>query len=151
MAIEAKFALTTEAKRRVGEMWAYGTSYQVQTFALSAGGHDPTDPTMALAIDPASPTMPGTILFGPEAIDEVIWGTDTCPTFVCRLDQQEYSGDLSSIGLFATIVADPIPRPPGAPAAPLVGYQFLFGVYNRPRIIVTDSDGPFEFHLTPFL
>lgn len=151
MAIETKVALTTEAKRRTGEMWAYGTSFQVNYFAISAGGHDPTDPTMALAIDPASPTMPGTILFGPEPIDSVEWGSDTCPTFVCTIDQGEYSGDLSSVGLFAEIVADPIPRPPGAPAAPAIGYQFLFGVYNRPLLVLTATDGPTDFKLTPFL
>lgn len=151
MAIETKVALTTEAKRRTGEMWAYGTSFQVKYFVFSAGGHDPTDPTMALAIDPAATTLPGSILFGPEPIDDVVWGSDTCPTFVARLDQGEYSGDMSSLGLVAEIVADPIPRPPSAPPAPLIGYQFLFGVYNRPLMIITDTDGPIEFHLTPFL
>lgn len=146
MAFEARALVTNEGKERIGEMWATGKSYQVTHFAVTAGGHDPTDPTTALAVDPAATTMPGEPhIFGPEPVDSYEWESDLCPTFVCTIEQGELIGIMSSVGLYATIVYSPIPGDPE------VGTRFLFGVYNRPMLILTSTDGPTDFRLTPFM
>ncbi len=151
MAFDAFAVLTNEARRRTGEMWAYGTSFQVLYFSVSEGGHDPGDPTTGIAVDPAATTMPGTPFFGPEAIDEILWFNDVCPTFRCRVDSGEIVGNMSSIGLYADVVFVGPPRPVGAPVAPVLGYRFLYAVYNRPRLTLTATDGPTDFRLTPFM
>jgi hypothetical protein len=147
MAYEAQALVTSLAKQRTAQMWAYGTSFMVKYFEFSAGGHDPSDDTTALAPDPAATALSGTVLFGPEQIDSLEWNSISCPTFVCVIEQGEYAGELSSIGLIAEIVyvggTDPDP--------PVVGTQFLFAVYNRPKLILTSTDGPTTFKLTPFL
>lgn len=230
MANESKALVSTIAKQRLAEMLAYGTSYQVKYFEVSAGGHDPTDPTTALAADASWTEIPGVVLFGPEPIDSIEWETATCPIFVCTIDQGEYTGDLSSVGLVAEIVyvgfnvaasasrtftfadnnpsADTITSSSGSfisdgfvagmyvtvagtasndglyqistvattvitltaaatlvaegpvasgtltggwhPDPPVVGEQFLFAVYNRPRLTLTSTDGPTTFRLMPF-
>ena len=230
MANEAKALVTTIAKQRLAEMFAYGTSYRVKYFEVSAGGHDPTDPTTALAADASWTEIPGTTLFGPEPIDGVEWEVATCPIFVCTIEQGEYTGDLSSVGLIAEIVyvgfdvaatasrtftfndnspsADTIVCSAGSfisdgfaagmyitvsgtmlndgfyqistvtatamtltttatltaegpitagvitggwhPDPPVLGEQFLFAVYNRPRATLTSTDGPTTFRLMPF-
>jgi len=149
MAYEARAVITNLAKQYTADMWAYGTSFQVMYFQISAGGHDPTDPTTALAPDPAATTMPGTVLFGPEVIDSVTWESIMCPKFNCVIEQGEYVGELSSVALVAKIVYDPA-RPAGAPASPGLGTEFLFALYNRPRLILTSTDGPTTFSLMPF-
>jgi len=145
MAYESFAVLTNEAKRRIGEMWATGKSYQVKYFSLSSGGHDPTDPTIALAIDPASTDMPGTIvIFGPEPIDGYEWTSDFCPVFICRIETGEVVGSVSSVGLYAEIVYSPIPGDPE------VGTRFLFAVHNRPLMVFTGIDSA-EFRLNVFM
>lgn len=147
MSFEAKSLITTVAKQHTARSWAYGTSFRVKYFVTSAGGHDPSDPTTALAPDAAALTIPGTILFGPEAIDDIEWASITCPTYVCTLELGEFTGELSSVGLIAEFVyvdaSDPDP--------PLVGDQFLYCVYNRPRVNLTSTDGPTTFDVMPFL
>ncbi|KKM84338.1 hypothetical protein LCGC14_1300190 [marine sediment metagenome] len=147
MSFAAKALVTTLAKQHTARSWAYGSSFQVKYFSISAGGHDPTDPTTALAADASAVAIPGVVLFGPEAIDSITWESITCPTFVCTLDQGEYTGELSSVGLIAEFVyadaSDPDP--------PLVGDQFLYAIYNRPRVSLTSTDGPTTFNLMPFL
>ena len=150
MAHEARAVVTNEAKQRTAEMWAYGTSFKVMYFEISAGGHDPADPTTALAPDPSATAIPGVVLFGPEVIDSVEWESIMCPRFICTIDQGEYIGELSSVGLKARIVYDPA-RPAGAPVSPGLAYEFLFAVYNRPRLILTSTDGPTNFELMPFM
>lgn len=147
MAFAAKALVTTLAKQHTARMWAYGTSFQVKYFEISAGGHDPTDPTTALAADPAATSIPGTTLFGPEAIDDITWESIICPIFQCVIEQGEYTGELSSVGLIAEFVyvdaSDPDP--------PSVGEQFLYAIYNRSRVNLTSTDGPTTFNLMPFL
>lgn len=231
MAFEAKALITNLAKQRIAEMWAWGTAYQVKYFEVSAGGHDPLDPTTALAADPAATSIPGTVLFGPEPIDAIEWETATCPVFVCTIQQGEYTGELSSVGLIAEVVyvgfsstasasrtftyADNDPSPDTitassgsfvtdgfaagmyvtvsgttsndgtyqistvtastltlsataeltnegplatstltggwTPNPPVLGEQFLFAIYNRPRVNLTSTDGPTTFKLMPFM
>lgn len=146
MAFEAQALATNEAAQRTVSMWDYGTSFRIKYFEVSAGGHDPNDPTTALTPDPAATSIPGLVLFGPEPIDGIIKETITCSKYACTIEQGEYTGELSSVGLIAEIVyqgaADPDP--------PAIGYQFLFAVYNRPRLNITPTDGPVTFLLTPF-
>jgi len=152
MAYEAQISVTNIAKQYTAQGWAYGTSFIVKWFQISDGGHDPSDPTTALAVDPAATVMPGDPpTFGPEPIDDIEWQTISCPTFVCTINQGEYTGGLSSIALVAEIIDAGISRPSGAPAAPSVGDTFLFGIYNRPLLIITATDGPVTFKLTPRL
>lgn len=147
MAFASKALVTTLAKKNTARMWAYGTSFRVKYFEISAGGHDPTDPTTALAADAAATSTPGTVLFGPEPIDSVDWESIIRPVFVCTLEQGEYTGELSSVGLIAEFVyvdaSDPDP--------PIVGEQFLYAIYNRSRINLTSTDGPTTFNLMPFM
>jgi len=150
MAFEAFAVVTNEAKQRNGEMWAYGTAFIVKYFSISNGGHDPADPTFALAVDPAATTMPGAILFT-DPITSITWYNDLCPTFVCTLHKGDLVGSMSSVALFAEIVYQGIARPAGAPPVPALGYQFLYGVYNRPQLNLTATDGPTVFELTPFM
>ncbi len=145
MAFESFAVLTNEAKRRIGEMWATGKSYKVKYFSLSSGGHDPVDPTIALAIDPAATEMPGvTVIFGPEPINGYEFTSDFCPVFLCRIETGEVIGSVSSIGLFAEVVYSPIPGDPE------VGTTFLYAVHNRPLMVFTGTDSA-EFRLNVFM
>ena len=57
--------------------------------------------------------------------------------FICTIEQGEYAGELSSIGLIAEFVyVDPTDPDP-----PVVATQFLYAIYNRPRLILTSTDG----------
>jgi len=152
MAYEAFAVVTNEAKQRTGEMWAYGTSFQVKYFGVTDGGHDPADATTALAVDPSAIVMPGAPAFFTDPITSITWYNDLCPTFVCTIQKGDIIGGMSSIGLIAEIVyAGVVPRPAGSPVVPLVGYQFLYAVYNRPQLLLTATDGPTVFELTPFM
>ena len=231
MAYEAKALITTLAKQYEAEGWAYGIASMVKYFSCSAGGHDPLDPITAIAADPSATSLPGTVLFGPEDIDDIEWESAICPRFVCQIDQGEFTGELSSVGLIAEITdvgflvsastartfsfvdnapaADTITCSSGSfitdgfaagmyvtvgnttsnngtyeistvaaatitlvagesltaegplnsatltggyhPSPPALGTQYLFAIYNRPRLIITPTDGPTVFKLTPFL
>jgi hypothetical protein len=231
MAYEAKALVTTLAKQYEAEGWAYGLGTRVKYFSCSAGGHDPLDPVTALAADPAATSLPGTVLFGPEAIDSIEWESAICPKFVCQIDQGEFTGEISSVGLIGEITcigflvsasvsrtfsfvdntpaADTITCSSGSfvadgfaagmyvtvdgttsndgtyeiatvaaatitlvaaealtaegplnsatlnggfhPSPPELGTQYLFAIYNRPRLIITPTDGPTVFKLMPFL
>jgi len=136
MAFEALAVLTNEAKRRMAEVWNpnIGTCYRVKTFAVSAGGHDPNDPTTALTPDPSATTMPGAPpIFGPEPIDAYELVADDCPVYVCSIAQGEVTGGISTVALFAEIV-DSVANPGE------IGTSFLFAVYNRPLLILTGTD-----------
>lgn len=144
MAFESIAILTNEAKRRIGEGWNpnIGTCYQVKTFGVSAGGHDPNDPATALTPDPAATTMPGAPPIFTDVIDEYELVADDCPVFVCRIEQGEVTGGISSVALFAEIV-DSVANPGE------IGTVFLFAVYNRPLIILTGTDSV-EFRISVF-
>jgi hypothetical protein len=146
MAYECIAVPTNEAKQRISLMTMYGTSFRVDYFGITDKGHDPNDPRIALAVDPSDTQMPGgTPLFGPEPIDDKILRADFCPTFVCKILQGEYTGSMSSIGLFAEIVY----QDPSDPDPPALGYQFLYAVCNRPLFVVIGQDAP-TFNVTVF-
>lgn len=146
MAYEIIAIPTNEAKRRRARGDTYGTAYKVKYFAVTAGGHDPNDSRIAVAVDPAATTMPGGApLFGPELIDGVIWKSDFCPAYRCRVESGEYVGGVSSVGLWAEIVY----VDPSDPSPPALGYTFLFAVANRPLLNLVSVDFV-EFSLTVF-
>jgi hypothetical protein len=146
MAYECIAIPTNEAKQRISLMTMYGTSFRVDYFGITDGGHNPSDPRTALAVDPSDPQMPGGApLFGPELIDDKILRADYCPTFVCKILKGEYTGDMSSIGLFAEIVY----VDPSDPDPPTLGYQFLYAVCNRPLLVLIGQDAP-TFNVTVF-
>lgn len=144
MAFECIAIPTNETKRRKSFEDLYGTSFRVKYFGLSASGHNPTTPSVALVVDPSATTMPGGApLFGPAPITGYRYLTDFCPSFICKLQAGEYQGYVSSIGLFAEIVY----VDPSDPSPPSVGYTFLYAVCNRPLVSLTNVDAP-EFDVS---
>jgi len=144
MAYDSIAVITDEAKRRIGEGWVTGKSFQVKYFSISNGGHSATDPTVALAVDPSLTTMPGAVLFGPEPIDDYEWTSDNCPIFVCNVEAGEVIGSVSSLGLWGELVY----VPPGDTEP--VGTRFLFAIHNRPLVVFTGSDSA-EFRVNVFM
>ncbi len=146
MAFECIAIPTNEAKQRIALMTMYGTSFRVKYFGITDAGHDPNDPRIALAVDPADTQMPGgTPLFGPEPVDDYVLRSDYCPVYVCKILTGEYVGEMSSIGLFAEIVY----VDPSDPDPPSLGYQFLYAVCNRPLLVLIGIDEP-TFNVTVF-
>lgn len=146
MAYECIAIPTNEARRRRARSDTYGTSYIVKYFGLTAGGHDPLDSRIAIAVDPAATTMPGGApLFGPELIDGVTWMSDFCPKYICRVQTGEFAGGVSSIGLWAEIVY----IDPSDPDPPLLGTVWLYAVCNRALLNLVSADSA-EFGMTVF-
>lgn len=144
MAFDSIAVLTDEAKRRMGEGWVTGKSFIVKYFSLSGGGHNPLDPTVALAVDPTLTTMRGAVIFGPESIDNYEFAADNCPIFICNILPGEVIGAVSSLGLWGEIVY----VPPGDTEP--VGTRFLFAIHNRPLVVFTGSDSA-EFRVNVFM
>lgn len=139
MAFECIAIPTNEAKRRraFADMW--GTSFRVKYFALSASGHNPLSPNIALTVDPSATVIPGGApLYGPASITGYEYLTDFCPRFVCGLLAGEYQGYVSSIALYGEIVY----IDPSDPDPPSIGYTFLYAVCNRPLVTLTSDDDP---------
>lgn len=146
MAFECIAIPTNEAKRRLALMTMWGTAFRVKYFGLSDGGHNQLDPSIALAIDPSSQTIPGGVdLFGPEPVDDYTWQSDFCPIYVCRVLTGEYQGFVSSIALYAEIVSIGVEDPD----PPSLGDSFLYAVCNRPLLSLTNVDEP-TFDVTVF-
>lgn len=133
MAFEVKALLTDEARRRTAESWATGKSFQVVGFALGNAGHDPLDPTTALAPDPSLEDCQA-VVFGPKALAGFTYANDSCPVFECLLDFGEAVTLFSSVCLLAQIVYSPIPGDPE------LNDTFLFAVANFPQRPKTDVE-----------
>jgi len=144
MAYDSIAVITNEGKRRIGEMFVSGKSYKVSYFSITSGGHNPADPTVALAVDPNATDLDGANLLGPKPIGSIEYVSDFCPVFVCPVIAGELIGSVSSIGLWAELVY----VPPGDPEIP--GTQFLFAIHNRPLIVFTGSDSA-EFRISIFM
>ena len=146
MAFECIAVPTNAAKRYIALNGMYGSSAIVKYFGITDGGHNQLDPSIALAVDPSDPEMPGAPpLFGPEPIDDKILQSDFCPVYVCKILAGEYSGFMSSIGLYAEYVY----IDPSDPDPPTIGDQFLYAVCNRPLLTLTNVDAP-TFNVTVF-
>lgn len=130
-------ALTEEGRRRIADMTISGRGFQITKFVIGKGGHDSGDPTVPLSPNPAVVTLPyqnfgPKTLVKPTADTTGILVTSFCPKYTGLLDFNEANGEISNIGLVATIN-----YPPGDP---LLGTDFLFAVGNRPLVVKTDSD-----------
>lgn len=133
MAFEIKALLTDEGRRRTAEMWTTGKSYQVIGFTLGNAGHDPLDPTTAIAPDPALTDCPA-VVFGPKATASFTYANDYCPVWECIVDFGEGVTLFSSVCLLAQIVYSPIPSDPE------LNTTFLFAIANFPQRPKLDTE-----------
>src|SRR5690242_4086212 len=98
--------LTNEARRMEAQANLYGYGYRIEYFVIGSGGHDPGDASLALPLNLDAETLPGQF-FGPEPIDKSALISPTCPQWTCILQPGEAVGEISNIGLIATIVFIP--------------------------------------------
>lgn len=133
MAFEVKALLTDEARRRRAESDTTGKSFVVVGFVLGNAGHDPLDPTTALAPDPAQTECLATV-FGPKAVASFTYANDSCPVWDCLVDIGEGVTLFSSICLLAQIVYSPIPSDPE------LNETFLYAVANFPQRPKIDTE-----------
>jgi len=143
MAYDSIAVLTNEAKRRMTDGWKTGKSFRVRYFSIASTGHDPTDPTVSLTIDPAATTI-GPNIFGPEPIDAYESVSDYCPVFVCNVRAGEIVGAVSAVGLWAETICVPAGDPEPA------GTLFLFAIHHRPLLVFTGADSA-EFRVSVFM
>jgi len=141
MAFEIKVLKTDEARRRSAEAETTGKSFVVVGFLLGNAGHDPLDPTTALAPDPAQ-TECQAVVFGPKPTSSFTYANDACPVWECFLDKGEAVTLYSSLCLIAQIVTSPIPNDPEV----LNNTTFLYGVANFPQRPKFDTE-PFTFNV----
>ena len=98
--------LTTKGREIEAQKLLYGYGFKVEFFELGSGGHDPANPAIALPITPDDTTLRGLFL-GPEPIDIADLPNPTCPRFVCIAQPGEAIGQISNLGLIATITHIP--------------------------------------------
>jgi hypothetical protein len=138
-AISIIAALTDTGRARIADMTVSGRGFQVQQFVVGAGGHDPNNPTVVLTPDPSVTSLPDQT-YGPAPLVQTnppytgILISPYCPQFTGLLDTTQANGEISNVGLIATITSSLIPLDP------LVGTTFLFAIGNRPLIVKTDND-----------
>ena len=133
MAITVLAAITDQGRAAFADLTVNGTSFVVNLFEVGNGGHDVGNPIVALTPDTTLNDLPS-VTFGPEPIDESsIPGDLFTPEFLCVLQQNEAVGELSNIGLLATVVS--------APADPASeGTTFLFAIGNFPLRVKVDTE-----------
>jgi hypothetical protein len=133
VSFEIKALLTDLARQKMAESMATGKSFRVVGFALGNAGHDPLDPTTALAPDPGLEDCQS-VVFGPKGISSFTYANNACPVFECFLDYGEAVTLFSSICLIAQIVYSPIPNDPE------LNETFLFAVATFPQRPKTDLE-----------
>lgn len=99
-------SLTNQARQMEAQALLYGYGYQISTFVIGSGGSDPGDPTLALPLNLNADTLPGQF-YGPVEIDNAALISPTCPQWTCILQPGEAVGNVSNIGLIATVVFIP--------------------------------------------
>ena len=133
MALSVIAVVTDTARQKLADMLISGKSFQVTHFTTGNGGHDPGNPTIALTPDPTVIELPSRT-FGPKVLNDAQLISAFCPRFEGILENTEAVGELSNVGLIATMIYSPIP------ADPVIGTQFLFAVGNFPLKVKTDTD-----------
>lgn len=126
--------ITDIARTKFAGMLSTGQAFTITDFVTGSGGHDPSDPAVALTPDPSSTSLP-LQSFGPVAITASTLITPFCVQYQADQQPTDAVGALSNIGLIATVTYSPIPNDP------TVGTTFLFCVANFPLQIKTDSQG----------
>lgn len=121
-------SLTKRGRELEAQQLLYGYGFRLDYFVVGSGGHDPTDPTIALPLNTDVTELPSQF-FGPEPIDVKELITPTCPRLTCIIQPNEGVGGISNLGLIATIQS----VPEGSPVdAPEVGSTFLYAIVNFP-------------------
>jgi len=120
--VEAK--ITDIARQYIARSICDGTAFKVDTFAVGSGGYDISYPTRAIEVNSASTELDAEIFRGTITIVEEVVVDGTSKSFVCRLAQNDISGGIGEIGLFATIIDSPYPAE--------VGAQFLVCLAHQP-------------------
>jgi hypothetical protein len=133
MATTIVAAITDIGRSKFADMLANGRAFTITSFVTGQGGHDPSDPLVALTPDPTVLALP-LQTFGPEAITSATLITTTCVQYTCDLSNLQAVGPLSNIGLIATVTYSPIV------GDPLVGTTFLFALGNMPLQVKTDAE-----------
>ena len=135
MAFNVITTITDQGRQRIADLLATGKSFKITKFSVSDGGHSISDPTVALAPNPAAIVCPeSTFSFGPVTINAVSLVSAFCPQFTCILGTGDANAPLSSICLLGTIESSPIIDDPD------VGEDFLFSIGNFPLKVKTSSD-----------
>lgn len=98
--------LTTKGRELEAQQLLYGYGFKLDYFSLGSGGHDPSNPSIPLPIDPDVTSLPSQF-FGPEPIDTADLLNITCPRFVCIAQPGEAVGMISNLGLIASVVYVP--------------------------------------------
>lgn len=132
-AFEVVALVTNQARQREAISLKTGKSFKITHFKLGDEGHDPDDPTIALAPDPSSTTCLGDV-FGPKAITDVEFVSTSCPVAICDLLESEAVAPLSAVCLIATIVYSP------DVGDPEVGTTFQYAVGTFPLRVKTDLE-----------
>lgn len=127
MAFEILSIVTNLGKQRMGQMLVHGHAFKITHFAIGNAGHDPLDPSSALTPNPADTECPGS--FFVDEVDDYYFAGDYCPVFICRLEEGEAVGEVSSLCLIGTMQT-----------GPEAGTEFLFSIACSPLKIRTDLE-----------
>lgn len=115
--IEAR--VTLQARQWISRSILDGTSFKIVEMAVGGGGYDVADPTQGLRIDETSVSLVNEIFR--RAIDQIELPTSLATrSFVCRFDQNTFTGGVGELGLYAEILSSPVPAE--------IGTKFLFAV-----------------------
>jgi hypothetical protein len=125
--------ITDTARTAFANMLQVGRSFTITDFVTGSGGHDNSDPAVALTPDPTVTVLP-LQSFGPKPVTSKTLISPFCVEYLADLDLLEAVGPISNIGLIATYLFSPI----GGDV--LVGTTFLFAISNTPLSIKTDSE-----------
>ena len=134
-------AIVNQGWLRITDSLISSFKFLVTDFAIGDQGHDPQNPRMPRAIDPAQVELNAgrPVLFGPAPLTSAVREPPYCSAYTFDLARGVAVGDWSQINLIATVLASPGELPDGTPL-PGVGTQFLFAVANRPLVIRADVD-----------
>lgn len=128
-------AVTDIGRVRFTDLLINGRGFVVDQFVVGNGGHNPSDSTRALTPDISVTTLPS-LKYGPVNIASSSIIGAYCPEFYIEIGPSDYVGEISNIGLIATINY----VPSGVYPYPIVGSQFLFAIGNRPLLNKTAVD-----------
>ena len=125
--------LTNEYHRRRAEADATGKCFLVTAFSLGNAGHDPLNPSVKLTPDPSATELES-VVFGPKAVSGFDFANNRCPVWDCFLDFGEATTQFSSIGIYAQIIASPIPDDPE------INTLFLYAIGHFGQVSKEDSE-----------
>jgi hypothetical protein len=137
VAFDVLAVVLTQAKIRMAQMLETGKSFKITHFAVSAEGHDPADPTIALTPDPADTTCDGVIFTKAFVPADVTYLSPTCPSWACNLLPGDVTGAVSQICLIGTVEYCPDVLDPECVAP---NTTFVVAKGNMPLKIITIHD-----------